>query len=376
MKLTQTVIILAVIATQLLAADPIITTLAKSDEVSNSSAMSKLSEYSDAEIWYASMYEGSLHKSGSAILKLDKSTAPIILFLTSYEHINWTIEGFDSCNVVAIVADSYEAWDTPHDIEIVAKTPSVDNIEFIRRERLDEWSGIGKSSPSKLADFTSNKEYLEDNLTQKVTGFMGKYDCATGEIIPVPENYLIDFEFVMEIDEDSSFLFVTMPEEGYTVQWFKIKDYGEFIDPDERVWVSDKKEIVVSDEISDTLLASNLTEELEYFCKVRDESNSVVFTSEKITLKGTYSTAISKVSPKTISSFYAIARDSRLDLNLSKAAFSKITIFSVSGREIFTVSRNLKSGVNSISLPKSLAKGSYVVQVKNSFGVFSTSLMY
>jgi len=364
MKFNKTIPLILTAITALFAAGPTEVSLTVGEELSNSSAMSRIGRESDAEIWYASLYQGSRNSNGSANLVLDASTTPIALFVTSSENINWNISGFDSCNVVAIVFDSYNASKYGYNVSITATLEDSDGagITLIRRDRTDEWmmSSI-TTTPTSNSDFNDVKNYVESGTGLSVTGVTGRYDCSASERIPVPDMGAIDDDaFSATKAEDGSFVFATFPE-GYRVQWYRVVQFGYYLDaPDNTLWVGSGDLIGIAGGNVDTLDASKVTDVQEVVCKVSNvETREIVWQSESLWLDEADAVAIVQHSTaKMVKSSPVSVRNDELHVDGSAPFSAKI--YSVSGKQLWEIN----GSTSAVSLKAlGLASGLYQISV-------------
>ncbi|MEO0267123.1 MAG: T9SS type A sorting domain-containing protein [candidate division WOR-3 bacterium] len=75
--------------------------------------------------------------------------------------------------------------------------------------------------------------------------------------------------------------------------------------------------------------------------------------------------------------YYPFFKNGKIEFISENSSFSEISIFDISGREIFKNNFKIKKGKNIISLPlKNLKSGSYFIKIKINEKEFSTKIMF
>lgn len=70
-----------------------------------------------------------------------------------------------------------------------------------------------------------------------------------------------------------------------------------------------------------------------------------------------------------------VVKGASIEITAGTAYRGKISIFDLKGRELYSVSSDIKAGVNNVIIPKSFAVGTYIVQLRSPVGVINQKVL-
>lgn len=124
------------------------------------------------EYWYAAAYEsGNANSSLEVVLK--KSNKPVVLFLSSYDALQWNIRPADSSQVLAVYVDSFEPQSTVTGLRASVPVTTRKGIPFSYKLLPDCHPEVGYCDDPGFSKLVS---YIKSEFKTSLTGYTGAYD--------------------------------------------------------------------------------------------------------------------------------------------------------------------------------------------------------